>query len=307
MTVVVAQHRRRADSGATIEAVLDDLEEQVNSDAAFVLLPENAFTGEDGSSPSRAQAGRCLERLAALARDRQAYILTGSWLEDHTNGPAQVARLLDPSGSVHLEISRPIEEDGATGTGDDFPVVETELGRVGVLLGPDFWLVEPPRIQCLWGAELLLVAGSLTGVDVVAQRAAVWGIATLNTVAVALASSLSAQSGGGSAVAMPDGFRVEAGDREGLFEAPLDLDRIRHLRTPDLRFQETLWFGLWARRPELYSTIAYPGWASDLASDPVVVTRSGETQTSIGGGWRRPPVADPSTHCHPRTHRKDHR
>jgi predicted amidohydrolase len=294
MTVVVAQHRRRANSGATIEAVLLDLEREVTDGASFVLLPENAFTGEDGSSPSRSQTEQCQERLAALARNRRTYILTGSWLEEATNGPIQVAKLLDPTGSVHLEISRPVEEDGRTGTGEDFPVVETEFGRVGVLLGPDIWLNEPPRIQCLKGAELLLVAGSLMGSDVVSQRAAVWGIATLNTVAVALASSLSPQSRGGSAVAMPDGFRVEALDREGLFETPLDLERIRHLRTPDLRFQETLWFGLWARRPELYSTIATASEVDGFARNSASLK---DTKA----------VTDGTTRDDPRTHTKEYR
>ncbi len=258
MTVVVAQHRRRADSATTTAAVLDDLERRVDPSASFVVLPEGAFDGEDGGSPSPSQQERCLERLASLARSRRTHVLTGSWPEDGADGRVQVARLLDRSGSVCAEVARPVITDGTTGTGEEFPVVETDVGTVGVLLGPDVWLQEPPRIQCLGGAELLLVAGALTGGDVDAQRAAVWGIATLNSVAVALAGSLSTRSHGGSAIAMPDGFLVEAGNEEGVFAATVDLDRIRYLRTPDLRFQQTLWFGLWARRPELYSTITDP-------------------------------------------------
>ncbi len=255
MTIVIAQHARREDADSTVKAVLADLNHKVTTEASVVLLPENAFLGWDGSSPSPALADHCLERLGALAASRSAYVLTGSWLEGEGDAANQVARLLDPTGSVLLELRRSLEPDGSTSTGTDFPLIETSIGRLGVLLGPDFWLVEPPRIQCLQGAELLLVSGSLTGRDQAAQRAAVWGIATLNTVGVALASSLSATSNGGGAVAMPEGFLVEAGAEEGVFSAPLDLDRVRHLREPDLRFQETLWFGLWARRPELYSLI----------------------------------------------------
>jgi predicted amidohydrolase len=133
--------------------------------------------------------------------------------------------------------------------------VETEFGRVGLLLGPDFWLVEPPRIECLAGAELLLVAGSLDGREKAAQRSAVWGIATLNTVAIAFSSALSNRSGGGSAVATPERFVAEAGADECVIEAQWDVERIRYLREPDLRFQQTLWFGLWARRPDLYQAL----------------------------------------------------
>lgn len=41
-----------------------------------------------------------------------------------------------------------------------------------------------------------------------------------------------------------------------MVSAAWDLDHLRHLRQPDLRFQETLWFGLWARRPDLYTSLA---------------------------------------------------
>ncbi|WP_369179690.1 carbon-nitrogen hydrolase family protein [Streptomyces mutabilis] len=257
MTIFVAQHARRATPEATATAVLDDLDGRVTDEASFVVLPENAFTtgGDVQALPSPLRE-RCLERLTALARTRGAYVLTGSWAEERPGGAlAQVSRLLDPSGSECARVERPVLADGTTGTGDDFPVVDTPFGKVGVLLGPDFWLVEPPRIECLAGAELLLAAGSLDGGQQASQRAAVWGIATLNTVAVAFAGALSEGCGGGSAVAAPEGFVAEAGADEGVIEAPWDVERIRRLREPDLRFQQTLWFGLWARRTELYTDL----------------------------------------------------
>lgn len=258
MTVVLAQHRRRADSAQTAEAVLGDLERHVTDEASFVVLPENAFAGADGSSPSEHEAAGHLDRLAALARSRRTYVLTGSWLESGPDGSTQTVRLLDPVGEVRVELRRQLEPDYSTSTGDDFPVIDTEYGRVGILLGPDVWLLEPPRIQCLEGAELLLVAGSLTGRAVEAQRSAVWGIATLHVVAIAIASGIGGGARGGSTLATPEETVLAAADREGVFEAPVDLARIGHLRQPDLRFQEKFWFGLWGRRPELYSSITEP-------------------------------------------------
>ncbi|WP_433303911.1 carbon-nitrogen hydrolase family protein [Actinoplanes sp. CA-030573] len=258
MTIFVAQHARRDSAEATVAAVLDDLDGWVTDDASFVVLPENVFAATDVDRAPFAPALReqCRDRLAALARRHGTYVLTGSWVEDRPGaGPAQVVRLLDPDGAVCAQVERPVLANGTTGAGTDFPVVETPFGHVGVLLGPDFWLVEPPRVECLAGAELLLVAGALDGVQQAAQRSAVWGIATLNTVAVAFASALSESSGGGSAVAMPEGFVAEAGTAEGVIEAPWDVAKVRHLREPDLRFQQTLWFGLWARRTELYADL----------------------------------------------------
>ena len=257
MTIFVAQHSRRATPEATASAVLDDLDIRVTDEASFVVLPENAFTtGGDVQALPRQLRERCLDRLTTLARTRGTYVLTGSWAETRPGGGlVQVAVLLDPGGAECARVERPVLPDGTSGTGVDFPVVESPFGRVGVLLGPDFWLVEPPRIECLAGAELLLAAGSLDGRQQASQRAAVWGIATLNTVAVAFAGSLSERCGGGSAVAVPEGFVAEAGTDEGVIGAPWDVERIRHLREPDLRFQQTLWFGLWARRTELYTDL----------------------------------------------------
>lgn len=255
--IFVAQYHRRSDAQTTLNAVMDDLNDKVTPGAGFVVLPENAFTPADAGPFPRALQEQALERLAELARRYGTYVLTGSWAEESTSGEElhQVARLLDPAGEVQTTVERPIDEQGRTGTGADFPVVDTEDGRVGVLLGPDFWLVEPPRIQCLAGAELLLVAGSTSGGTTDSQHAAVWGIATLNTVGVAIASVLDAPSAGGSGVAVPDGFLAWAGTQESVVSAAWDVDHIRHLRQPDLRFQETLWFGLWARRPDLYQSL----------------------------------------------------
>ncbi len=257
MRVLVAQSWPRADSIATAEAVLAKVDEVVTDDVAALVLPEHVFTGVDGSTPTATDGQRWLERLIKLARRHRTYVLTGSWPEDGPGGPEQVARLLNPAGDVALTIRRRIEPDGSTGTGTDFPVIDTDFGRVGVLLGPDFWLVEPPRAQCLRGAELLLVATSFNGRDQAAQRAAVWGIATLNTVAVAVAGALSGGGRGGSAVALPQRLEAQAESDDVVIGANVDVDHIRHLRKPDLRFQETLWFGLWARRPELYPMITH--------------------------------------------------
>lgn len=259
ISIFVAQHRRSGDAEATLNRVLADLDERVTSSAGFVVLPENAFTAATWDALPGRLRDQALERLAGLAQRRGTYVLTGSWLEQVPGvGLRQVVRLLDPTGSVRVSVHRAVDEGGRTCTGDDFPVVETEHGSVGVLLGPDFWLVEPPRIQCLAGAELLLVAGSTSGRTTDSQHAAVWGIATLNTVGVAFASALGPPSAGGSGVAVPDGFLAWAGTREAVLSAGWDLEHVRHLRQPDLRFQETLWFGLWARRPDLYGSLASP-------------------------------------------------
>ncbi|MFJ7769632.1 carbon-nitrogen hydrolase family protein [Streptomyces sp. NPDC097107] len=255
--VFVAQYRHRADARATLDALTALLDAGVTPRADFLVLPENTLALPDAGPLPTALREEALTYLARIARRNDAHVLTGSWAEENPDGSGveQVAYLLDPEGGIRLTVRRALDARGRTATGDDFPVVDTEHGRVGVLLGPDFWLVEPPRIQCLAGAELLLVASSTSGGTTDSQHAAVWGVATLDTVGVALAAGLGAPSAGGSGIAVPDGFLAWAGTREAVVSAAWDPDHIRHLRKPDLRFQETLWFGLWARRPELYASL----------------------------------------------------
>lgn len=258
-TVYVAQHRAWPDAKATAEAILTDLERSVTDDASFVVLPENAFSGSEDPEVPDALRDHVVDRLAALAQQRGTYVLTGSWPERGAEGREQVAHLIDDRGEIVTTVRRPVLPDGTTGSGTDFPVVETPHGKVGVLLGSDFWLVEPPRIQCLQGAELLLVSGAVRSSYPERQRAAVWGIATLNTVAIAFAGGLGHGGAGGSCVVMPEDFAVRADLAEGVVGAPWDVELIRHLRQPDLKFQETLWFGLWARRPDLYTDLTVAG------------------------------------------------
>lgn len=255
--ILIAQYHRRADAQGTLDAVLEDLSRKVTATASFVVLPENALSSPAAGPLPCALRDQALERLADVATRHHTYVLTGSWADEAVShgGLENVVHLLDPAGEIVVTLRRPIDEKGRTGTGIDFPVLDTEHGRVGVLLGPDFWLIEPPRIQCLAGAEMLLVAGSTSSTQTDSQHAAVWGIATLNTVGVAIASALDAPSAGGSGIAVPEGFLAWAGTQECVVSAEWDLEHIRHLRQPDLRFQETLWFGLWARRPDLYRSL----------------------------------------------------
>ncbi|WP_156860165.1 hypothetical protein [Propionibacterium sp. oral taxon 192] len=160
-------------------------------------------------------------------------------------------------------MEREILSDGSTATGDDFPIVESPLGSLGLVLGPDFWLIEPVRIQCLKGAELLLVSGAITGSRRAAQVAAIWGIATINTVGIAFAGSLGCGALGGSSIAMPEGFVGRLEEEDAVVEGDWSRDTIVRVREPDLQFQQTMWFGLWSRRPSLYRTLTEVDFSGD--------------------------------------------
>ncbi|HWR54147.1 MAG TPA: carbon-nitrogen hydrolase family protein [Bryobacteraceae bacterium] len=96
--------------------------------------------------------------LSELARRHRAYIVTT--LEEVDAGLVyNTAVLIDRQGriagkyrKVHLPTME--AEDGVT-PGSDYPVFDTDFGRVGILTCWDNWFIEPARILRLKGAEIL--------------------------------------------------------------------------------------------------------------------------------------------------------
>jgi len=261
MKITIPQIRTGPDADRNIIAILDILNDVHDVGPGILVLPESSFTGYGiAAIPAQSSRDEWLSRLSDFARDSGSHVYTGSWpeLSASSGTCVQVARLIGPDGIEMGRVEREILPDGSTMTGSDFPVIKTAIGTLGLVLGPDFWLIEPARIQCLKGAELLVVAGAITGRRRSAQRSAVWGISTLNTVGVAFSGSLGAHAHGGSAIAMPEGFVAQAYEEETVLQAEWDPTRISRIREPDLKFQQTMWFGLWARRPDLYGLLVDP-------------------------------------------------
>lgn len=236
-------------------------------DVDFVVLPEH-FLGDPCRTPPGDTTGdEALETLSRLARKLRVHLVTGSWLEGVEGGRVNVTRLLDRRGEPCATLRRPYGTGEPT-TGDDFPIADTDKGKVGLLCGQDFWAIEATRIQSLRGAELVLVPGTLNARNRESKLAAIWGIATLSCVAVAFASAVGGCAfgpTGGSAIALPNRFVGRAGEEPGSITGEWSDDTMSALRDPDLTFKNTLWFGLWARRPELYGSLIEDAGSSGAA------------------------------------------
>ncbi|MCE9669678.1 carbon-nitrogen hydrolase family protein [Myxococcus stipitatus] len=251
MRVQVLQNQWLPDASATLESVERELRQAITRGTDFVVLPQHVLGDPARTPPDPERARRALEVLTHLAREREVYLATGSWLEHHEGRVVDVARVLDRTGRVCATVRRP-HEGGAPVTGTDFPLLDTDKGRVGLLLGHDFWVMEPSRIQSLRGAHLVLVSGALGTRNRESKKAAIWGLATLHCVAVAFASTV----GGGSTLALPQRLVAQADEAPGVLTAEWADDTMALQREADLSFKNTLWFGLWARRPELYAPLA---------------------------------------------------
>ncbi|MFG6447786.1 nitrilase-related carbon-nitrogen hydrolase [Roseateles sp. BYS180W] len=221
---------------------------QVRPSQLLVLPGQWLNSAERPLAPAAAQA--LLEELSSWAAQHRCLVFSGSWWEQSPGAPRCASYLLDERGELlHSLIRR------QHGSASSLPVVDTALGRLGLLNANDVWAWESTRVQSLQGAQLVLVAGQLGAHQQRQQEAALWGLATLSCVGIAFASAASAQDPGLLCLALPDGVRGRSQDSAEPLHLALDPACLPQLRDADLTFRNTLWFGLWSRRKELYAPL----------------------------------------------------
>ena len=227
--VRVVTTRIPAAAGATLAGNLqymaDVLDRAGREKPDIVLLTEN-FVDRGIPGPPHASAqpvpGPATAVLAEKARQYRSYVVT-SLLESDGGHIYITAVLIDRQGRLagkyrktHLPLAE--AEDGVT-PGGDYPVFQTDFGRIGLMVCWDTWFPEPARILRLHGAEMLLVP--LAG-DGAARH---WDVIT-RARALDNGVYLVASSGNGSSsrIVDPDG-EVVSEATDGLAAADVDLAR----------------------------------------------------------------------------------
>jgi predicted amidohydrolase len=147
-------------------AVLERLEQAVSGSADLIVLPELATTGYTFNSRAeayvhaeRVPAGRTVQEWEAFSKKHDIYIvgclpeLDGVQLFD-------TAVLVGPDGFIgkyrktHLwNQEKLFFTPGNLG----YPVFETKLGRIGLLVCWDIWFPETARIVAQEGADLICI------------------------------------------------------------------------------------------------------------------------------------------------------
>jgi predicted amidohydrolase len=127
----------------------------------IVLLSENLIdraTRLPLAKKAETVPGPLTELLGEQARKHHCYVIT-TLHERDGDLYYNTAVLIDREGrlagkyrKVHLAISE--GDDGLT-PGSDYPVFDTDFGRIGILTCWDNWFAEPARILRLRGAEIL--------------------------------------------------------------------------------------------------------------------------------------------------------
>lgn len=185
------------------------------------FFPEHGVKGtvHDRSEPV---PGPVTDALARKAREYRTYIIAGM-LELDGGKTYDTAVLIDRQGRVagkyrktHLPLAE--VEDGET-PGSDYPVFDTDFGRIGILICWDFVYPETFRILRLEGAEIVFlpIAGDpgTRHFDTITRARALDN-------GVYLVASVS--DGAPSRIVNPDG-EVMAETADGLAAAELDLRR----------------------------------------------------------------------------------
>lgn len=163
---VVAVNLRPIQTGsaaASVDQFVRLAQAQVPSGADLILFPEAATligTGKTHAGVAEPLPGPTTKRLGEVARAKNAYVAAGL-IEREGRTLYNTAVLLDRQGRLvgkYRKVYLPREEIEAGLTpGSDYPVFQTDFGRVGMMICWDVQYADPARALALRGAELLLM------------------------------------------------------------------------------------------------------------------------------------------------------
>lgn len=163
--------RKTKDKDENIEQFSVLIDKAGKEKADIVCLPEAmtmAGTGLNYVSASEPVPGPSTNKLGEIARRNNLYIVAGL-LEREGPVVYNTAVLIDRNGALagkYRKVSLPREEiDGGVSPGNEFPVFDTDFGRIGMMICWDVSFPEVARELALRGAEVILMpiwGGNLT-------------------------------------------------------------------------------------------------------------------------------------------------
>lgn len=165
--VTVASVNLRPRNTASREESVARFRELVEAKVApgtdMILLPEGITivgNGKKYADVAETIPGPTTAVLGKLAQAKNAYVAAGIYEREGT-AFYNTAVLLDREGNVvgkYRKVYLPREEvEGGLTPGNDYPVFETDFGKVGLMICWDLQYADPARALALAGAEIILV------------------------------------------------------------------------------------------------------------------------------------------------------
>jgi predicted amidohydrolase len=257
MRVSVCQMRSGEDVETNVATAEGLLNEAAEDGADLAALPE-VFTYL-GRSSGRADAaepvpGPTTQRLGAIARDRQMWVLGGSILESDDGRVFNTSVLFDRSGElvaryrkihlfdVELPDQRPIRESDTFTPGEQLVTHATEQARLGLSICYDLRFPELYRGLMVMGAEVLCVPSQFQHATGTAHWEVLLRARAIENQCFVVApgqwgafgrEGSNRRSHGHSMIVDPGGrVLVEAPEGgDGVFGADVDLAELREIRT----------------------------------------------------------------------------
>ncbi len=268
MRVAVAQlDPKLGERERNLEACLQRLDEAVAAGAQLLVLPECAVPGymfeslEEGLSYAEEVPGPTTEALTRACERLDAYVVCGM-LQRDGDLLRNAAVLVGPGGLIgtywktHLPF---LGVDRFVTPGDELPVWDTPLGRIGVEICYDLRFPEVTRTLALEGADIVAhptnfpVAARVQTELITVARAAENRIFLLT--ANRVGKERRGEFCGWSQIVDPYGTRLAEADETGeaLLVADVDVEKARDKDYVIPGEYELYLFG--HRRPELYGLL----------------------------------------------------
>lgn len=173
VTLTALQYRiQPGDFDANVDRATELIATLAGDGAGLIVLPAFSFSGApDSADTAREYAESGVGRTVQVAADfavRTGHHVVCSHVERDPEGPNlfHVAVLVAPDGTVVGSYRQThLESDGAdwATAGDDLPVFETSIGRVGMLLGQDVRFPEAAGVLAVRRADLIAVPTRWSG------------------------------------------------------------------------------------------------------------------------------------------------
>jgi len=224
------------------------MEEAAKQGAQLICFPEGypgPYTGPMDSCNKLESPP--IQMVRKKACELGVYVVAGC-LEEEENGCFKLSeKLIDPKGEVlgnyyRMQPNHPIFNKYLMGgktdivPGEDFVIVDTPLGKIGLLICSELFVPELSRIVMLRGADIIVAGGGGAHSTIRTRLTDTWRCvarsrAAENIVYVVMNQNMFREKGRGRAcIAGPEEMLGERDD-VGIIIADADLDRLEYLRT----------------------------------------------------------------------------
>lgn len=154
------------DVKGNLDKAIDFIEKAVKNEANIICLPELFYSGyhlekEEFYSVAEKVDGFMFRTLAKVAKDNKVHIIAP--YPEITDIPGVLynsALMIDDYGNLAGNMRKVYlweKEKLSFRAGSQFPIMNTSIGKIGILICADAEWFEPSRILALKGAELIFV------------------------------------------------------------------------------------------------------------------------------------------------------